>query len=79
MTYPVKIPSCSYGGEGSIEKIKEIIAKEKSQKVVVFSDEGIKATGLLDILTKQLDETGVQYHVLLTVNQSPPIYRSKLL
>ena len=63
MTYQVKIPSCSYGGEGSIEKIKEIIAKEKSQKVVVFSDEGIKATGLLDILTKQLDETGVQYHV----------------
>ena len=26
MTYQVKIPSCSYGGEGSIEKIKEIIA-----------------------------------------------------
>ena len=63
MTYQIKIPSCSYGGEGSIEKIKEIIAKEKSQKIVVFSDEGIKATGLLDILTGQLDETGIQYHV----------------
>ena len=71
MTYQVKIPSCSYGGEGSIEKIKEIIAKEKSQKVVVFSDEGIKATGLLDILTKQLDETGVQYHVLTDCKPEP--------
>lgn len=29
MTYQIKIPSCSYGGEGSIEKIKEIIAKRK--------------------------------------------------
>lgn len=71
MTYQVKIPSCSYGGEGSIEKIKEIITKEKSQKVVVFSDEGIKATGLLDILTKQLDETGVQYHVFTDCKPEP--------
>ena len=71
MTYQVKIPSCSYGGEGSIEKIKEIIAKEKSQKVVVFSDEGIKATGLLDILTNQLDETGVQYHVFTDCKPEP--------
>ena len=79
MTYQVKIPSCSYGGEGSIEKIKEIIAKEKSQKVVVFSDEGIKATGLLDILTNSLMKQEYSIMYLLTVNQSPPIYRSKLL
>ena len=71
MIYQVKIPSCAYGGEGSIEKIKEIIAKEKSQKVVVFSDEGIKATGLLDILTKQLDETGIQYHVFTDCKPEP--------
>ena len=71
MTYQIKIPSCSYGGEGSIEKIKEIIAKEKSQKIVVFSDEGIKATGLLDILTGQLDETGIQYHVFTDCKPEP--------
>ena len=71
MTYQVKIPSCSYGGEGSIEKIKEIIAKEKSQKVVVFSDEGIKATGLLGILTEKLDETGIQYHVFTDCKPEP--------
>ena len=71
MTYQIKIPSCSYGGEGSIEKIKEIIAKEKCQKIVVFSDEGIKATGLLDILTGQLDETGIQYHVFTDCKPEP--------
>ena len=71
MTYQIKIPSCSYGGEGSIEKIKEIIAKEKSQQIVVFSDEGIKATGLLDILTGQLDETGIQYHVFTDCKPEP--------
>lgn len=56
MSYQVKIPSCAFGGVGSIEKVKEVIKKEKSQKVVVFSDEGIKATGLLGILTARLDE-----------------------
>ena len=38
MSYQVKIPSCAFGGVGSIEKVKEVIKKEKSQKVVVFSD-----------------------------------------
>ena len=40
MSYQVKIPSCAFGGVGSIEKVKEVIKKEKSQKVVVSSDEG---------------------------------------
>ena len=30
MTYQIKIPSCSYGGEGSIEKIKEIASNYKN-------------------------------------------------
>ena len=34
MSYQVKIPSCAFGGVGSIEKVKEVIKKEKSQKVV---------------------------------------------
>ena len=45
MIYQVKLPSCAYGGEGSMTKIKEIVAKEGSKKIVVFSDKGIAATG----------------------------------
>ena len=71
MSYQVKIPSCAFGGVGSIEKVKEVIKKEKSQKVVVFSDEGIKATGLLGILTARLDEAGVQYHVFRDCKPEP--------
>ena len=71
MSYQVKIPSCAFGGVGSIEKVKEVIKKEKSQKVVVFSDEGIKATGLLGILTARLDEAGVQYHVFTDCKPEP--------
>ena len=68
MSYQVKIPSCAFGGVGSIEKVKEVIKKEKSQKVVVFSDEGIKATGLLGILTPfpvllQISFTSANKHI----------------
>ena len=30
MSYQVKIPSCAFGGVGSIEKVKEVIKKETS-------------------------------------------------
>lgn len=71
MVYQVKLPSCAYGGEGSIEKIKEIVAKERAAKLVVFSDEGIKATGLLNLLTSQLDETGAEYHIFTDCKPEP--------
>lgn len=71
MVYQVKLPSCAYGGEGSIEKIKEIVAKERAAKLVVFSDEGIKATGLLNLLTSQLDETEAEYHIFTDCKPEP--------
>lgn len=71
MIYQVKLPSCAYGGEGSIEKIKEVVAKEKAGKIVVFSDEGIKATGLLSLLTQELDQTGAVYHIFTDCKPEP--------
>lgn len=71
MIYQVKLPSCAYGGEGSIEKIKEIVAKEEARKIVVFSDEGIKATGLLTLLTEKLDQTEAQYHIFTDCKPEP--------
>lgn len=71
MVYQVKLPSCAYGGEGSIEKIREVIAKESAEKIVVFSDEGIKATGLLELLTKELDQTDAQYHIFTDCKPEP--------
>ena len=43
MSYQVKIPGCIYAGDGSIEKIKEVIAKENFKKAVIFTDQGIIA------------------------------------
>lgn len=71
MVYQIKLPSCAYGGEGSMEKIKEIIAKEGTKKIAVFSDEGIRATGLLELLTGQLEETQVPYELFTDCKPEP--------
>ncbi len=69
--YQAKLPSCIYAGEGSLEKIKEIITKENAKSIIVFTDKGIRATGLLDVLTAQLDELSVNYKVFDDLKPEP--------
>lgn len=59
----IKIPSCVYAGEGSIEKIKEIVAKEAASKVLVFTDKGVRGTGLVDIVLEELTAANVKYQI----------------
>ena len=56
MSYQIKIPSCIFGGEGSIENVKSGNRKRECKKSNSFTDKGIRATGLLDLLTDILEE-----------------------
>ena len=67
----VKQPSCVYAGEGSIGKLKEILQKEKASSVLVFTDKGIVATGLLQMLTEVLDESGIRFTILDDLKPEP--------
>ena len=58
--YQIRIPSCVYAGEGSVGKLKEIIQKEAAKSVLVFTDKGIVATGILKLVTDELEELGVR-------------------
>lgn len=40
------IPAVTYAGVGSIEKIKEVLAREKTQSVLLFTDKGVRSTGI---------------------------------
>lgn len=71
MRYQIKIPSCIYGGQGCIENVKSIIEKESAKKIIVFTDKGIRATGLVDILTHLLNETESTYQVLDDLTAEP--------
>lgn len=71
MDYQIKIPSCIYGGEGSIENIKTILEKENVKKAVVFTDKGIKSTGLLDRLLQILEKNKTDYEVFDDLTPEP--------
>ena len=46
------IPAVTYTGEGSIEKLTEIIAREKAKSILIFTDQGVRGVGL----TKRVEE-----------------------
>lgn len=63
MSYQIRIPSCIHGGEGCVEKVREIIARERAEKILVFTDKGIRSTGIADILTRILEGSGTEYRI----------------
>ena len=71
MSYQIKIPSYTCGGEGCIENVPAIIEKEHAKKIMVFTDKGIRSTGLLDGLTKILDETAAEYKIFDDLTPEP--------
>lgn len=46
------IPAATYAGEGSIEKLAEIIERERADSVLIFTDRGVRGAGL----TKRVEE-----------------------
>lgn len=72
--YAAKIPSYVYGGEGSIDKLKDILQKEKSKKVIVFTYKSIISSGLAELVFKRLQEVGVEYDVFPELVPEPSIY-----
>ncbi|TAH64477.1 MAG: iron-containing alcohol dehydrogenase [Anaerolineaceae bacterium] len=69
--YKIKMPPVIYGGEGSICKINEIIEKEKIKDIIIFTDQGIKSTGLLDSLLDELDQGDIAFKVFDNLATEP--------
>lgn len=69
--YQIKLPPCTYGGEGSIRQIKEILKREQARNVLVFTDRVIRETGLLDSLCHELQAAGVGYTVFDELKAEP--------
>lgn len=71
MSYQIKIPSYISGGEGCINNVPDIISKEHASRIMVFTDKGIRATGLLDVLTGILDSTTAEYRIFDDLTPEP--------
>lgn len=72
MTSKLIIPSTLYAGNGSIAKsIEEIVKKENAKKVLVFTDGGIIAAGLLDLLLEPIKKSNVEYEIFSDLKSEP--------
>ena len=55
--YQLTIPAITYAGQGSIEKITEIIEREQVRSILIFTDKGVRESGL----TKRIEELCSKY------------------
>ena len=69
MICSLKLPVCTHLGEGSVKTVPEIIHRENAKKVVVFTDKGVRQSGVCDVLLRELD--GISYEVLDDIPGEP--------
>ncbi len=69
MICSLKLPVCTHLGEGSVKTVPEIIRRENAKKVVVFTDKGVRQSGVCDVLLRELD--GISYEVLDDIPREP--------
>lgn len=58
----------------SITSITDILKKENKTCALIVSDQGIRQSGIIDILTKILSEAKIKYAVYDKTNANPTIY-----
>lgn len=65
------IPSVVCAGQGVIDKITEIINKEKAQKVLIFTDKGVRSVGLCTPVENAC--AGVNYKIIDDLTAEPAV------
>lgn len=58
----------------SIENVTDILKTENKNCVLIVSDQGIRQSGIIDILTKILDKANIKYAVYDQTRANPTIY-----
>ena len=65
----LKLPVCTHLGESSVKVVPEIIRRENAKKVVVFTDQGVRQSGVCDVLLRELAD--ISYAVLDDIPREP--------
>lgn len=64
MNHKIKMPGAVYGGSGSIRALHEIVAHEKAKNILLLSDPSVRSSGVLEPVTKLLNECGAKCRVI---------------
>lgn len=72
MTYKLNQPGCTFAGEGSLSHVADVIAQENAESVLIFADRAMISTGLIRLLTEELDKlTGLHYSIYSDMATEP--------
>ncbi len=69
MICSLKLPVCTHLGEGSVKIVPDIIHRENAKKVVIFTDKGVRQSGVCDALLHELDS--IPYEILDNIPREP--------
>ena len=67
--YNLKMPKEVYSGTNALEKLTDLL--EGKKKVVIFTDNGILKSGLLELPLKYIDEAKVSYDIIDDLKVEP--------
>lgn len=67
--YNLKMPKEVYSGTNALEKLADLLAGKK--KVVIFTDNGVLKSGLLELPLKYIEEAKVSYEIIDDLKVEP--------
>lgn len=60
----IRMPSNVFGGTGSIAKLSDIFSAERAEKVLLFTDRGVRASGVTDLALNVLEGCRAKVRVI---------------
>ena len=73
--YTLRMPGAVFGGENSLDNLTNLV--KDTAKVAVFTDKGIEATGLADLVTAKIGQAGKEYVVFDELPAEPSTSRHR--
>lgn len=70
-SYNLKMPHAVYGGERSIDQIKNILINNNTKHVAIFTDKGIMKAGLFSLIEEVVQQVGIKYYILDEIPAEP--------
>lgn len=70
-TYSLKMPRAVYGGENAMENVTAILRTAGAKRAALFTDKGIRAAGLFDLVQDAVEAARVDYYVLDDIPPEP--------
>lgn len=74
-TYNLKMPHSVFSGKNALENISAILKENHVQHLAVFTDQGIRGAGLLELPMAWVEQSGVDTVILDDLPAEPTLCR----